>query len=159
PLLIAQLSWRVLRVAVPLDPALDRVRVGAEGRLEARLPVLVDRDRSDGHEDAHRDADPLLVRAEPDREPAAALRDEQHRNRRSDRIREGDEDGPRPDSVRARDRRDRAQYRARAGDEDEAEARAEQEAAAEIAAAAPGQEEERPLEQLAGLGHDERGGD
>ena len=57
------------------------------------------------------------------------------------------------------ERRDRREHRPRARDEDEAEADAEHEPAAEIAAAPPRHERERPLEQVADLRDEERRGE
>jgi hypothetical protein len=58
--------------------------------------------------------------------------------------------------VLGREDRDRREHRARAGDENETEAGAEQESAAEVAAAAPRQKREGPLEQLSEPGPEQR---
>src|SRR6185437_11929411 len=86
----------------------------------------------------------------------AAEREQQHRERRSERVGDGE-----PDALSAcearRLGRDESEYRPAAGDEEQPQAGSEQEAAAEIARGPSGQAEERPLDRARKL-RDHEGG-
>jgi hypothetical protein len=95
------------------------------------------------------------VGAKCPRSSLAGEGDREHRQRRTDRIRDREQQPVESDVALGGDHRHRCEHRACARDEDESEARAEEEAAAEISGTAPRQRLQRPGKQLADLRHEE----
>ena len=123
-----------MRAAVLLDLLLQRLRVPRKRGLEVAVDVERNRERGERDDDAEDLPDPVCVRTERGHPGAAAERHDEHGNRRSGRVGQGQHDRAGADVLRRPDDRDRSENRARAGHEHETEAGAEQEPAAEVAA-------------------------
>ncbi len=144
--------------AAVLDLALQERRVAGRHRRQVVVDVEHEPERDQADERTRGGADRCRMSPQPGRRLAAAACDREHRQRRSHRVGDREEDGAQPDVVVRGDDRDGRQHRPRARHEDEAEGRPEEEAAACPLRPETREGRERPLQQDRRLRHEQRHG-